>query len=654
MSELSGLAERSRASLVGAAVLAAGVLAAAVAVSGVGPYVALGWGDPGGVVRWAMPLARLLADGAATVAVGAAVFAVAFAVPAAAGRLSPCGYRAVLSAGRWAWLWAVAALLMVPLSLAVTAGGPRPVARLALEAGPWQLWSALDAGEQPLAWLVTAGVAVAVALGSRLVLHWRSATGLALVATAGLLPALATGHASSQTSHDVSVSALWWHVPAAVIWLGLLVALCRPSWQRGPGAPDPGTVQHRYRRLAGGCAVVVALSGLLTATELVPADTLLSSGYGWSCLGVAGAAAGLAVMWLRRRPRPGEHGRLRWLASELALLAGAMGLSAAATVLAPPALLRPVDALQTLLGYELAGPPTLARLALDWRIDVVFAPLSALAAAGYLVAARRVRRWGRAWPRGRAAAWTAGCAVVLIATSSGIGRYAAAMFSVHMASHMLLAVLAPVLLALGAPITLAREASRPAPRGEPFGPREWLETFVDSPLLRRLAHPVIAAVLFAGAPFALYLTGLFDAAARYRWAEVVIDAVLLAIGVLFAEVTVGVDEVAERWPIWIRLGVLFAAMPFGAVFAALLARWPTAIGNGPASSNMYSSLALPWTVGRLLADQQIAAALALGLGEAALLVAVGSLVWRWDRRGRTASELSPGFDSGPGVLMTRR
>jgi cytochrome c oxidase assembly factor CtaG len=41
---------------------------------------------------------------------------------------------------------------------------------------------------------------------------------------------------------------------------------------------------------------------------------------------------------------------------------------------------------------------------------------------------------------GPAAAWLGGCVVILIATASDIGRYAMAMFSVHMGVHMLISM----------------------------------------------------------------------------------------------------------------------------------------------------------------------------------------------------------------------
>ena len=73
----------------------------------------------------------------------------------------------------------------------------------------------------------------------------------------------------------------------------------------------------------------------------------------------------------------------------------------------------------------------------------------------YVIGRVRLRRRGDAWPVGRTVAWLLGCLVLLFATSSGVGRYMPAMFSMHMAAHMLLSMLAPILLVLGAPVTLA-------------------------------------------------------------------------------------------------------------------------------------------------------------------------------------------------------
>ena len=83
----------------------------------------------------------------------------------------------------------------------------------------------------------------------------------------------------------------------------------------------------------------------------------------------------------------------------------------------------------------------------------------------YLLAVRRLHRRGDSWPPGRTVAWLAGCAMVLFATSSGLGRYAEAQFSIHMIAHMLLGMIAPILLVLGGPVTLALRVLPAAGRG---------------------------------------------------------------------------------------------------------------------------------------------------------------------------------------------
>jgi putative copper resistance protein D len=245
--------------------------------------------------------------------------------------------------------------------------------------------------------------------------------------------------------------------------------------------------------------------------------------------------------------------------------------------------------------------------------------LAVLLAVAYLVGVARLRE---RWPVGRTACWLAGCVVMLVATCSGIGRYAPAMFSMHMASHMLLTMLAPVLLVLGAPLTLW---SAVAPSG---GLSDVARAVYRSPVVRVATHPVVALVLFAGSPFALYFTGLFDAAARFHWAHTAIAVWFFAVGVLFAWVVVGVDPLPRSMPNLARLGMLLAAMPTDTVFAAMVLTTPTVIGNGPAGDNQYQALALPW-VHSLLADQHTGGLIALIVTEVSLMLAIVFLLIRW-------------------------
>lgn len=616
-------------------VLAVAIVTVVSVASGTWPYTALGNADPGLLVRVGAPLLRLAADAAATLCVGSLVFAAFFTDTPPDGPLRPRAYAAVRAAGHWAGAWFLSAAALVPFDVADQSGQPLSGAKSAgvvsSTTGGLGLWAAL---ESPAAWLITAAVALTVALACRAVLRWQPAVAVLALAMVAVLAPLATGHSSSDTGHDQATAAILVHVPVAVIWVGVLAGCLRPAWRRGlPGR----TLWRRYGRLAAGCWLVLAVTGVVDAAVLVPAGEVFTTGYGRLLLASAGLVAvlGLLGVVLRRRlvraagddETVSTPAVVRLAAGELVLLAATGAVSVGLTHLPPPAFVgHPVTADQTLLGYDLTGPPTAARLLLDWRIEPLFTLLAVALAGAYLAGLWRVRRRGRPWPAGRAACWFAGCAVLLMATSSGVGRYAAAMFSVHIAAHMAIGMLTPILLALGGPLSLTREAL-PASTDVP-GPREWLDAVAHARLTRLSTHPLVTLGLVAGAPFALYSTGLFDAAVRFHWAHIAIDAVFLVIGYLFAWSVVGVDPTPRPLPALARLGLLLAAMPCDILFGATLITSRSVVGNGPAGANMYSALALPW-VHSLLADQRTAGELALLIGEAALEVALIALVVRW-------------------------
>ncbi len=615
---------------VAVAVLAAATVVVLALLAGASPYRALGSADPGVLVAAGTPLLRLATVLAATVCVGALAFAVFCTGPQPSGLVSADAYPHVQVAGRAAAAWCLGALLLVPFTEADTAAKP-----LSDVLAPDHLVGLLDALEGPKAWLTTAVVALVVAVGCRAALRWQPVLAMFLLAVVALLPPLVAGHGSSDVGHDLTLAAFVIHVPAAAIWAGLLLAVLRRARRGGPALPG---IVRRYGSVANRCWLALAGSGLVLGAVLVAPDRLLTTGYGVVLLGkvVVTGALGVTGVALRRRVvrgleagPAGRRGLVRLGLAELTMLLGLVALSADLTHLPVPDFFgRTVSTAQMLLGYDLAGPPTAARLLTGWRIDVLFGPLAVLLAAGYLLRVRRLRAAGRPWPATRTAAWLGGCLVLLVATCSGLGRYAAAMFSVHMAAHMLVSMLVPALLVLGAPLTLLR--STLGPPGGAGRPLEWLVTASGSRAARLLTHPVVALVLFAGSPFALYLTGLFDAAVRFHWAHLAINAWFLAAGYLFLWPVIGADPAPRPLPNLARVGMLLAAMPADVVFGALLIGTGRVIGNGTAAGNFYQALALPW-VGDLHADQRLAGILALVVGEVALLAVLAALVVRWSR-----------------------
>jgi cytochrome c oxidase assembly factor CtaG/putative copper export protein len=638
--------------LVGGVTLAAVLVIVVSALAGARPYAAVGNPDPGSVVMLGTPLLRLLADLAATVCVGALAFAASCTRPQPSGLVSAQAYGELRVATRAALVWGMSALLLVPFSAADTVG-----LGLSRVIAPGHLLTQLDALEQPKAWLITAVVAAMVAAGCRAVLSWRAVFALGGLAVIAVLPPLVTAHGSSDSGHDLALAAIVIHVPAATLWIGTALAVLR---QVRRGGLALGLVM-RYARLARWCWAVLVASGLVLGVVLVPLDTLLTSDYGVLLLTKAGMVAllGVAGEALRRRTTgdldatpPRWPGVVRLGCADILLLLGVVGLSVDLTHLSVPNVLsRAFTTAQTLLGYDLAGPPTPLRLITAWRVDMLFGPAAVFLAVAYLVGVRHVHSYGQRWPMTRTAAWLAGCLTLLLATSSGLGRYAAAMFSLHLASHMLISMLVPALLVLGAPLTLLDAAAPQTGSAALPGLRDWLETLRASQVARALTHPVVTLALFAGSPFALYFTGLFDAAVRFHWAHLAINAYFLLIGYLFLWSVIGVDTTPEPLPNIARLGILLAAMPADIVFAAVLINTRRVIGNGVAAANFYQALKLPW-VPNLLADQRCAGMLALAIGELTLFVVMVALLLRWSRTDSMFDE--SGLDRYPATLADLR
>lgn len=588
-------------------VLAALVAAGLTVASGGQNYAVLGLPDAGPVTEDGLAALGVATELGAALCIGSLLLAVFLVPPRPAARvLAADGYAAVRTAGWAALFWCVAALVTVPFTVADALG--RPVYRLTTGA-VFPLVFQLD---QPRAWLLTAGIALVVSIGCLATLTWGWATALFLGALAGVLPLAATGHSSAGGAHDIATDSLLYHLIAAGLWVGGLVALLAHARRDGAHLP---LATRRFSALALACWLVMAVSGVLNALVRLPVHDLVRTTYGALVLAKIVALLLLGMLGYLHRRRSvrvllaggGRRDLLRLAGIELLVMFVTFGIAAALSRTAPPAdaATRPtVTAVQ--LGYDLPNPPTIGRLLLDWRFDLVYGAIAGALAVGYLLGVHRLRRRGEWWPVGRTVAWLAGCAVVLLATSAGFGRYAPAVFGVHLAVHLALAGLAALLLVGGAPVTLGRRALPGAGPDQPTGPREWLTAIHHSPVARFLTHPVVASVLFVGSFFALYLTGLFDTALNYHWAHLAMNGCFLLIGGAFYTSVAGAGG---RTRIAMVLAV---ALGYG-LFDVLLLSHSIAVGAG-----FYHSLDLPWLTD-LVARQQDAARVALPLGEIVVL-----------------------------------
>jgi putative copper resistance protein D len=181
-----------------------------------------------------------------------------------------------------------------------------------------------------------------------------------------------------------------------------------------------------------------------------------------------------------------------------------------------------------------------------------------LVAAGfYWLGLRRLSTRGDGWPIGRSVGFGAGLLVIAVATVSGLAAYDDDLFGAHMVQHMLLSMVAPVFLALGAPVTLAL-------RTLPRRGRRALLTVLHSRVARVLTFPVLPWVLFVGSPFALYFSSWYPATLDNRALHELLHAHLLLVGCLFFWPMVGIDPLPGRAGYPLRILLLSATLPFHA------------------------------------------------------------------------------------------
>ncbi|WP_042417309.1 cytochrome c oxidase assembly protein [Streptacidiphilus anmyonensis] len=273
------------------------------------------------------------------------------------------------------------------------------------------------------------------------------------------------------------------------------------------------------------------------------------------------------------------------------------------------------------MDHELA-PFTFGRaLAFHPSADWAFLAFASVLLVGYVGACVRLWRRGDKWPIGRLVAWLLGLVTMVMVTCTGLGQYGMVMLSAHMMQHMVLSMLTPILLLLGAPITLALRALRPAGRGK-RGPRELLVALLHSRYVKVISHPAFTIPLFIASLYGLYFTPLFDFLMKSQWGHFAMMVHFLAVGLAFFWPIMGVDPGPHRPGYVLRILELFVGMPFHAFFGVAVMM---------ASGLMVNTFAHPPASLHVnpLTDQHLAGGLAWAFSEIPTAVVLIALTFQW-------------------------
>ncbi|CAL9366533.1 cytochrome c oxidase assembly protein [Streptomyces albus] len=272
-------------------------------------------------------------------------------------------------------------------------------------------------------------------------------------------------------------------------------------------------------------------------------------------------------------------------------------------------------------GMMMDLPPFTVARGLEFTGEPFFLVGCLLALALYGWGVVRLRRRGDAWPVGRTVGFVVGVLTVALVMCTALNDYGMVLFSVHMVQHMVISMLSPILLLLGAPVTLTLRALPSAGRGRK-GPRELLVALLHSRYMRVITHPVFTIPLFIASLYALYFTPLFDFLMGSKVGHIAMMVHFLAVGLVFFWPIMGVDPGPHRPGYVMRMLELFAGMPFHAFFgiALMMASAPMVetYADPPASLQVSA-----------LSDQSAAGGIAWAFSEIPSVIVLVALVFQW-------------------------
>jgi len=434
----------------------------------------------------------------------------------------------------------------------------------------------------------------------------------------GLVAPVFQSHAQSSGSHGLAIGSLVIHVVALSLWVGGIFALTvlNPA--------DRPIAVPRFSQLALWAAIAVVASGSVNALTRLNFKEAWSSTYAYIVMAkIALVLVLLTISYLQRR-NLANRDRIGWpiltrlIFIEALIMAFTLAMGAWLSTHHPPERVgaSEFDPQIAISGISTPAEPTFARIIFGYEPDGLMIGLLIIAVALYVKGVVVLTRRGDKWPVGRTIAFALGVSAIDFATSGGLGLYAQFSFSYHMIAHMVLGMIAPIGIVLGAPITLALRTLPQARQSSERGVRGTLLTALHSKLAVIFTNPITALALFDGSLFVLYFTDLFGSMMQSHEGHLLMNIHFILTGVLFFHVVLGIDPNPRRIPHLVRIVIVLAAMSIHAFFSVALMSSTTLIDKG-----YFASLKTPW-LNDFLADQRLGGSVGWAMGEIPILLAL--------------------------------
>ena len=254
----------------------------------------------------------------------------------------------------------------------------------------------------------------------------------------------------------------------------------------------------------------------------------------------------------------------------------------------------------------------------DWQSGpFALATVAVLCAVAYwyLRADWRLAGRGRRWPARRTASFMLGLVSIDLAIQSPVATFTASYFQAHVVQHLLLMVVAPPLLALGAPSTLFLQTSSRSRK------TLWLKV-LKSRGFALLTFPLTVFVLYFGIMFAFFLTSLINFAMLHMWVMDSFNVAFLLGATLYWWPLVGLDPIVH----W-RMG-------YGARMVSILIAGPPEVILGLAILSSSRPIASMYT----LASTRAGGGLLWVATEASALIGFIPVFLQWARADERAAK----------------
>ena len=443
----------------------------------------------------------------------------------------------------------------------------------------------------------------------------------------GIISPVFQSHAASSGSHSLVIGSLVIHVIGLSLWVGGILAIAMLS------ATDRAIAVPRFSQLALWSAIAVVISGTVNAWTRLNFVSAWDSTYAYIVIAKTLATIALvAIGYLHRKNLAGKEsinwiGFAKLLSVEAIIMVVTVAMGAWLSNTGSPDRpgLQKFDPALAVVGFTAPPKPTWSLILLSYEPNALIIGILLLMVGLYVKGVLVLTKRGDKWPVGRTISFALGIAVIDFATSGGLGLYAHFSFSYHMIAHMLLAMIAPIGLVLGAPMTLALRTLPQGRTPSERGIRGSLLAALHSKIGTFYTNPIVALLIFDGSLFALYFTDLFASMMQSHVGHLFMTLHFLAAGFLFFFVVIGIDPNPRKIPHLVQIVMLFAAMSIHAFFSVALMSTTTLIDKG-----YFASLQTPWLTD-LLADQKLGGSIGWAMGEVPILIALVATFINWLR-----------------------